>query len=75
MTRPEARARAIGCAAIERHSDQGHLQLFGLGQVRQPHKGWNAREARVAKCVNRLRMGQPEAAAGLREDFGHGEAS
>ena len=75
MTRPEARTGAIGCAAVKRNTDESDLKLLGLGDMRQTHKCWNAREAGVAKRIKRLRMGQPKAAAGLRQDFRHGEAS
>jgi hypothetical protein len=75
MTRPKARARSIGCAAVERYADESDLKLLGLRDVRQTHEGGYARETGVGKGVERLGMGQTEVAAGLRQYFAHGEAS
>lgn len=75
MARPEARAGTIGCASIERDADESDLKLLGLSDVRQTHEGRYACEAGIAKSVERPRMRQPEGAAGLRQDFAHGEAS
>lgn len=71
ISRPEARARAIRCAAIEGDPDEGNFQFFGLRNVRQTHKGRDAGEAGVGEGIERLGMRQAKGAAGFR----HGEAS
>ena len=71
---PKARSRAIGGAAVKGDADDGDLKLLGLCDVREAHEGGYAREASILQSVERLGMWQTEA-AGLRGDFGHGEAS
>lgn len=63
VARPEARTRAIRCAAIEGNADEGDIQLFGLGNVRQTHEGGNAGEAGVRKGIEGLWMWQAKGAA------------
>lgn len=75
ITRAEARAGAIGCAAVERNADDGDIEFGGLGKVRQAHKGGDAREAGETESVEGLGMGQAKGAARLRGNVGHGEAS
>ena len=36
ISRPKARARAVGCASIERDTDQRKIQIFGTRNVWQP---------------------------------------
>jgi hypothetical protein len=64
----ETRAGAIGGAAVKGDADEGDVEFFGLGDVREAHEAGNAGEAGVAESVERLRMGKAEGAAG----FGHG---
>ena len=45
ISRSEARAGAIRGAAIEGHANESELEFFGLGDVRQTHKGRDAGEA------------------------------
>jgi hypothetical protein len=71
ISRPEARAGAIGGAAIEGHANESDLEFFGLGDVRQAHEGRDAGEASVGEGIKRLGMRQAKGAAGFR----HGEAS
>lgn len=70
ISRAEARAWAIRGAAIEGHTDEGDLEFFGLGDVRQAHEGRDAGEASVDEGIKRLGMRQAKGAAGFR----HGEA-
>jgi len=74
VARTEARAGAIGGAAVERDADEGDLELFGLWDVREAHEGGDAGEASILQSVEGVGMWQPKLAAGLRGDFGHGEA-
>ena len=71
ISRPEARAGAIGGAAIEGHANESDLEFCGLGDVRQAHEGRDAGEASVGEGIKRLGMRQAKGAAGFR----HGEAS
>ena len=75
MTRPEARSGTIGCPSVKGDTDESDPQLFWPGYVRQTQEGGYAGETSVGKSIERLGMGQPKAAAGLRQNFGHGRAS
>lgn len=74
VARTEAGAGAISCATVERNADEGDLEFFGLGDVREAHEGGYPGEARILKGVEWLGMGHTEA-TGVRRNFGHGEAS
>ncbi len=62
----EARPWAISGSAIERHADQGNVQLFRLGNMRQAHERSNARKPGISQRVGRFGMGQLELPPGRR---------
>src|SRR5580704_4741893 len=70
IPRAEARTRPVGGAAIKRHTDNRHFQLFRVRDMRQTHERRNAGKAGIAECVEGLGMRQAKNASGFR----HGEA-
>lgn len=56
VARAEAGAGAIRCAAVKGDTDEGDLEFFGLGDVREAHEGGDASEPRILEGVERLGM-------------------
>jgi len=71
ISRSEARARPVSCAAVKGNADESDFELVWIGDVGQAHKGGDTGEARVSECIKRLRMWQGKGAAWFR----HSEAS
>jgi len=65
VARAETGAGSIGGAAVERHADDGDVELFRLRDVREAHEGGDAGEAGVLERVNGLRMREAESTGGF----------
>jgi hypothetical protein len=58
FARTVARARPVGDAAIERHADQRDVETAKVLDVRQPHEGRDAGEARPHHRICEFRIAQ-----------------
>lgn len=71
ISRAEARAGPVGCAAVEGNTDESDFELVWIGDVGQAHESGDAGETCVHERIERLRVGQGIGAAWFR----HSEAS
>lgn len=71
ISRSEARARPVSCAAVKGDADESDFELVWIGDVWQTHESGDTGEAGVSECIKRLRMWKRKGAAWFR----HSEAS